>query len=182
MGSEGAGREGVWLFGYGSLVWRPAFDASAVVGGRVTGWRRRFWQGSPDHRGVPGALGRVLTVVPDRSAVCWGRAYRLTPDQAEAVLPAVDHRESGGYVRDAVSVALDDGRRVEALVYRATPDNPHWLGPASLGRMADRVVRSVGPSGPNTEYVLRLDQALRDAGEADPHVHALAEAVRARLG
>ena len=178
-------RSQLWVFGYGSLVWRPAFPFTARRPAHIRGWRRRFWQGSTDHRGVPGAPGRVVTLLPDPDpgARCYGMAYAVSAGHAPAVLAQLDHREKGGYTRDRLALYLDDGSIIaEGLVYRATPDNPNYLGPAPLDDIAEQVVRSVGPSGPNPEYVLRLHDALAEMGVDDPHLSGLAAAVRARMG
>jgi cation transport regulator ChaC len=177
----------LWIFGYGSLVWRPAFAHAERHAGFVRGFRRRFWQGSTDHRGVPGAPGRVVTLVPaPRDEPCWGTVYRVEPGCETQVLATLDQREQGGYERDVVEVVLTAsasallGRtHVEALVYRATPSNPNWLGEASLDAIAEQVLRCAGPSGPNREYVLELAAALADMGAHDEHVMQLAALVRA---
>lgn len=172
----------MWVFGYGSLVWRPAFGHVRSAPARIEGWARRFWQGSTDHRGVPGAPGRVATLVPDPDAHCWGRVYEVTADHRDDVLAALDFREKGGYERHIMRAAVVglDVAAVDALTYLATPENPNYLGPAPLGAMADQIVSAVGPSGPNPEYLLKLDEALRGMGQRDPHVSTLAEAVRQR--
>jgi cation transport regulator ChaC len=166
-----------WIFGYGSLVWRPAFGYAAREAGYIEGWTRRFWQGSPDHRGVPEAPGRVVTLVPEDGARCWGVAYRIANDEVEAVLAKLDHREQGGYARHPTWVHSERGAR-EALVYVATPDNPNYLGEASLSEIAAQVRRSRGGSGANTEYVLELAEALRVLGAVDPHVFDLERELR----
>ncbi len=170
-----------WIFGYGSLVWRPDFESHEHHPAVLRGWARRFWQGSTDHRGVPGAPGRVVTLVKAPGEWCGGRAFGLSADQAAATLPKLDHRERGGYARDCLEIELRDGRIVTALVYRALPNNPSWLGPASAHAIATQVVQSVGPSGPNPEYVLRLETALAASGYADAHLTAICDAMR-RLG
>lgn len=168
-----------WVFGYGSLVWRPAFPFAEQRPGYITGFWRRFWQGSTDHRGVPGAPGRVVTLVPARDAHTWGMAYRVEPDVLEEVLAQLDHREQGGYDRHELEVHDADHRSfATALVYLARPDNPNYLGEAPLADIAAQVRRSTGPSGPNPEYVLRLAEALDAMGVEDPHVDALAALVR----
>ncbi len=164
----------VWIFGYGSLVWRPAFPYAERHGGAVTGWVRRFWQGSTDHRGVPGAPGRVVTLAPSPGARCWGVAYRVAASDSGDVLAALDHREKGGYARHEVRVHFAAAaREVDALVYVATRDNPNYLGPAPSGQIAEQIVASRGPSGSNIEYVLRLAAALRELGADDDHVYEL---------
>ncbi|WP_437627448.1 gamma-glutamylcyclotransferase [Sorangium sp. So ce1151] len=169
-----------WIFGYGSLIWRPAFRFEQMAPGYITGWARRFWQGSTDHRGVPGAPGRVVTLVPAPGARCWGMAYRVADAELDEVLRALDHREKGGYARHDVPfhVARAEEAARTAIVYMATPDNPDYLGAAPLAAIAAQVLASHGPSGSNVEYVLRLAEALAAMGADDEHVTELARLVR----
>ena len=173
-------RRDLWVFGYGSLVWRPAFPHAERRPGFVEGWSRRFWQGSTDHRGLPEAPGRVVTVVTDPGAVCWGVAYRVAPCDRGAVIRTLDHREKGGFERHEVEVRFRDPglRPVRALAYVAGTGNPNYLGPASLAEIVAQVRGSTGPSGPNTEYVLRLAEALRAMRAEDPHVFEVAKRLR----
>ncbi len=170
----------MWVFGYGSLVWRPAFAHLEAVVATVDGFERRFWQGSEDHRGVPGAPGRVVTLIASPGATLVGMAYRVADAHRDEVTATLDHREKGGYARREVALALADGRRVPARVYLATEGNPDWLGPAPLEAMVEQIARAVGPSGANAEYLERLDAWLREVGAEDAHVAELAAALRAR--
>jgi len=167
------------VFGYGSLVWRPDLPATSHTPATLRGWARRFWQGSPDHRGTPDAPGRVVTLVQDPQALVVGRLYEVHPAHAAAVLDRLDHRERAGFDRLEITVTLADGRQAPALAYRATEDNPHFLGPAPLPDMARHIDACHGDSGSNREYLLRLDDALAALGQVDAHVRALADAVRA---
>ena len=164
-----------WIFGYGSPVWRPDFPAVERAPAAVEGWARRFWQGSTDHRGVPGAPGRVVTLAPAPGARCWGMAYRVAPEARSRVLDRLAEREKGGYDRVLLDLAFAEPGRapVAAHVFRARGDNPNFLGPAPLPEIAAQVARSRGPSGANAEYVLRLAAALRALGVEDDHVFSL---------
>ncbi|PWG61912.1 gamma-glutamylcyclotransferase [Spiribacter halobius] len=168
------GHDEVWLFGYGSLIYKVDFPYIAAVPASITGWVRRFWQGSHDHRGTPRAPGRVATLVPQPGAVCQGMAYRVTP----AVFGRLDYREKNGYLRFATELTLADGRAAEGLVYIATADNEAFAGEAPLPDIARQIAEAAGPSGSNREYLLRLAQALRNLGADDPHVFELERLVK----
>jgi cation transport regulator ChaC len=178
-----------WIFGYGSLVWRPELELVERRTARLDGWARRFWQGSTDHRGVPGAPGRVVTLVEAPGSRCWGVAYRVGTADRAAILERLDRREQGGYERRTVTLWLEahaPRQRVAAaepaLLYLATPANPSYLGPAPLEAIAAQVVAASGPSGRNADYVLRLAAELRALGvdeSDDEHVFALERLVLA---
>jgi len=166
----------VWLFGYGSLIFKADFPFIARRPATISGWVRRFWQGSHDHRGTPAAPGRVVTLVEQPGARCDGMAYLITPQ----VFGHLDHREKNGYLRFAADMRFDDGSHAEGLVYIATADNAAWLGPAPEAAIADQIAAAHGPSGRNRDYLLQLAQALRTLGKDDPHVFALERLLRQR--
>ena len=172
-----------WVFGYGSLIWRPNFAYVEAVPAQLVGWTRRFWQWSPDHRGTPEHPGRVVTLLRDADDSVTGVAYRLQDDELERVLSALDHREKAGYERHALSVLPLDGRpEMRALVYVAGPSNSDYAGVTSEREIARRVVASRGPSGENAEYVLKLAAALELLGAHDAHVAEVAMWVRRLSG
>ena len=173
-------REGTWIFGYGSLLWRPAFPFAERRAASIRGFARRFWQGSTDHRGVPGAPGRVVTLHPQPDALCYGLAYLVAPEKEPEVLATLDHRERGGYDRLEVELHFGDGASTPGLVYLAAPTNPNFLGEAPLEAIAAQIATASGPSGPNVEYVLRLANALRELTAVDDHVFALEQLLATR--
>ena len=162
--------DSVWLFGYGSLIYKTDFPYLQCKAACIYGWQRRFWQGSHDHRGTPEAPGRVLTLIETPGARCAGIAYEVTPDTFEHL----DHREKNGYLRLFTPLNWLDGTGgTQGVVYVASADNAAYLGPASDHEIATHIARSHGPSGPNRDYVLELAKALRAMGELDEHVFAI---------
>ena len=167
----------VWLFGYGSLIFKVDFPYLERRLASIEGWERRFWQGSHDHRGTPTAPGRVVTLTEVTGAKCTGMAYRVTPD----TFAHLDHREKNGYLRFFAPLCFPDEPNhppVNALVYVAAPDNAAYLGPSSIRAMAQHILDSHGPSGANVDYLLELDDALTELGIDDEHVRTLARAAR----
>ena len=173
----------IWIFGYGSLVWRPAFPYLARRAARLDGWARRFWQASTDHRGTVDAPGRVLTLI-EAPAPLWGVAYAIAAAAWPAIEPILEHREQQGYARLTVDAGLAAADRagpivetVAALLYLATPTNPYFIGPEPVAATAAIVQRAHGPSGANLDYVLELERALAAQGVRDPDVDALVDAL-----
>lgn len=164
-----------WVFGYGSLIYKVDFPYIERQVASISGWTRRFWQGSHDHRGTPDAPGRVVTLVPEPGVVCRGMAYRIDP----AVFAHLDHREKNGYERHRVEIALaESGATVSGTLYVASECNPAYLGPADLDDIAEHIARARGPSGANRDYLFGLADALRQIGDKDDHVAELERRVR----
>lgn len=181
--------EPIWLFAYGSLIWRPDVPVLQETPARAVGWQRRFWQGSHDHRGTPADPGRVVTLVAqvgqacgDVAYQCDGVAYQLDSAVMAATFEALDHREKNGYERVGIDLHLPDGQSLSALTYLAPPGNFAWLGQAPLPDMAAQIARSQGPSGHNADYLFALADALRARGFEDEHVFSLETAVKTHIG
>lgn len=168
------GADGVWLFGYGSLIYKVDFPYLERRRATIRGWSRRFWQGSHDHRGTPQHPGRVVTLIPDEDAVCAGMSYRVAP----ATFRQLDFREKNGYVRRAVTLDMPPGGAVDGIAYIAPAGNAAWLGAAGVAEIARHIAGSAGPSGSNRDYVVRLAESLREMGVDDPHVFAIERALR----
>lgn len=166
--------ESVWLFGYGSLIFKAGFEYIERKPASIAGWARRFWQGSHDHRGTPQAPGRVLTLTEQPGAICQGMAYLIAPE----VFAPLDVREKNGYLRLAMPLTFADGRTAPGVVYLAGPDNAAWLGPASDAAIAAQIATAAGPSGPNRDYLLNLAAALRRLGYDDGHVFGIEQQLR----
>ncbi len=168
----------VWVFGYGSLIWRPGIPYRERRIARVRGWARRFWQGSHDHRGVPDAPGRVVTLVPDPGGSCEGVAYLVDGPVADRTFEGLDHREKNGYERRRVHLEFSAHQASAGIVYIAPAQNRAFLGPAPLDQMVTQIASAAGASGSNADYLRELSQALDTLGIRDAHVANLAHRLR----
>ncbi len=165
--------ESVWLFGYGSLIWRPDFEFLSSRVAWVDGWTRRFWQGSHDHRGIPEAPGRVVTLIPSENERCGGIAFEIAAPDVKDIFTALDYREKNGYDRcEAPLYFVPDGgdSKVEGIFYIANQNNFAFLGDAPIEQIAKQINQSHGPSGSNSEYLFNLALSLRDLDINDEHV------------
>lgn len=152
----------LWVFGYGSLCWKPGFQYGDSVIGHIKGFSRKFWQGNTTHRGTPEKPGRVATLVEDRDDVTYGVAFQLINESA---LDYLNNREValGGYISHITMFQPRDKSRMPmpVLLYVATPSNQHWLGHAPTEQIANQVLESQGDKGHNVEYVLKLAEWIR---------------------
>ena len=178
-GMEESLEKALWVFGYGSIIWKVDFPFEARCTASILGWGRRFWQGSIDHRGIPGQPGRVVTLIERPDEICWGMAYRLPAGNNSDILDHLDHRERGGYDRLDIDIYLINEQPVKGITWFACENNPNYLGEASPHTIARQIIGSKGPSGENIEYIYRLEESLSSINVSDPHVTQIANEVRA---
>ena len=162
-----------WIFGYGSLIWKPNFRFICQKPAILTGWSRRFYQGSPDHRGTDSHPGRVVTLLPNPSKKCYGMAYQIASTDQDETLQYLDFREQKGYSLLTENIHFFDDTQTPALVYIASSQNPHFLGPAAAKDIANQIIKSIGPSGSNLEYFIKLRSALQQFAPPEEHIEEI---------
>ncbi|XP_063832258.1 putative glutathione-specific gamma-glutamylcyclotransferase 2 [Ostrinia nubilalis] len=174
----------MWIFGYGSLVWKVDFAYECKVVGYISGYLRRFYQHSIDHRGVPEKPGRVVTLIKsdDPNSKVWGVAYKIRTEDIDQVMKHLDYREKNGYSKKTVTFHPKD-KSIEPFsltLYIATEENESYAGAASVEDIAKQVVNCQGPSGPNKEYVYNLAKAMRQLAPDvyDEHLFTLETSLR----
>ncbi|PIN07521.1 putative cation transporter [Handroanthus impetiginosus] len=176
----------MWVFGYGSLIWKTGFHFDERLVGFIKDYRRVFYQGSTDHRGTPEFPGRTVTLEPAKGELCWGAAYKITRKEDQLIaMEYLEVREKQydkkAYVDFFTEPTASTPAVSDVMLYIASADKKHnqnYLGPASLEEIAMQIVLAEGPSGPNREYLFKLENALTHIGCEDKHVTDLANEVR----
>ena len=167
----------LWVFGYGSLMWRPGFPYVERHRAHLYGYHRSLCIFSHVHRGTPDAPGLVLGL--DRGGRCRGVAFRIAPKDVEATIAYLRQREqiTGVYLERHVHIRLDDGRRVRALTFVVDRRHPQYAGRLPEADVMRLVRQGVGLSGANPDYVRATHEHLIELGVSDPILARIAEAL-----
>ena len=163
----------LWVFGYGSLMWRPGFRFEEAHSALLRGWHRAFCLTSTHYRGTPKAPGLVLGLAP--GGACVGRVFKVAPKRAAKTVDYLRARENippGVYVERMVAVAVG-GRRVRALTYVANRRHPDFRGGLDDRDVLKHILRGKGVAGSNLDYLLNTVRHLDAAGIADGPLHRL---------
>ncbi len=168
-----------WVFGYGSLMWRPGFPFAEGVAATLSGRRRAFCIYSVHHRGTPERPGLVLGLAPGGSTR--GIAYRIAGGWPEVYAYLLEREQpTETYVEARRFVRLADGRRVEALVFLSDVRHPQWAGDLTADQQAGLIAGASGLSGRNVDYLRDLVAHLRQEGVRDRAMESLLALVEAR--
>jgi cation transport protein ChaC len=177
--SDHAG-EDLWVFGYGSLMWRPGFSFQERIPARLIGAHRALCIYSFVHRGTPERPGLVLGL--DRGGACRGVAFRVPAAQRGATVRYLRAREQVTKVyretMRAVWLEGDPRRRVQALCYVADRRHPQYAGRLALAEQLHFIRQGHGQSGPNRDYVLETVKELEALGYRESDLHLLAERLK----
>ena len=166
----------LWVFGYGSLMWRPGFEFLEQVPARLIGEHRALCVYSFVHRGTPEKPGLVLGL--DRGGACRGIAFRVAEKNRAATVAYLREREQVTSVYREVkrSVWLENEarQRVSALTYVVDRGHVQYAGRLSLAEQLRHVQQGHGRSGNNRDYVLSTVKAIEAQGFRDQQLHQLA--------
>ena len=171
--------EDLWVFGYGSLMWRPGFPFVERRHAHLHGYHRALCVISHVHRGTPERPGLVLGL--DRGGRCHGVAFRVAAAEAEATIRYLREREqvTAVYVERLLPVTLNDGRAVRALGYIVDRRHPQYAGRLPEAELLRLVRQGRGISGANPDYVRSTHEHLLAMDVVDPTLAGLVRALDA---
>jgi glutathione-specific gamma-glutamylcyclotransferase len=178
------GAEDLWVFGYGSLMWRPGFAVRERVPARLIGLHRALCVYSFVHRGTPERPGLVLGL--DRGGMCRGIAFRVAAAARAETIAYLRAREQVTriYRETMRRIELEDEarRQVTALCYIVDRGHVQYAGRLSLAERVHFVRQGHGQSGANRNYVLEAVRALEALGYRDTDLHRLADRLKGNSG
>lgn len=168
-----------WVFGYGSLVWRPGFEFIERLPASIRGYHRALCIYSHIHRGTPAHPGLVLGL--DRGGTCRGLAFRVAEVRRDATLAYLRAREQPTlvYRETHMRAKLEDGREITAVTYVADRNHPQYAGRLPQTDLLRLVQQGKGQSGENPEYIVNTHQHLVALGIDDPVLRWLTGQIRA---
>ena len=163
----------LWVFGYGSLMWRPGFDVVEARAATMFGVHRALCIYSWVHRGTRERPGLVLGL--DGGGSCRGMALRVASENRGQVIEYLRERELVTHVYKEVErpVMLNGGERANALTYVVDRSHQQYAGKLPHEDLAKQVHGAVGQSGANEEYILNTVAHLRELGIHDAGLERL---------
>lgn len=166
-----------WVFGYGSLMWRPGFAHTETCKARLAGYRRALCVRSHVHRGTPDRPGLVLGL--DRGGSCIGLAFRVPGALSDEVMTYLRERElvTSVYLEKTLPVRLETGETVAAVTYVVDRSHLQYASHMDAEEAASTVSGAIGQSGPNEEYVLNTLGHLHALGIRDRWLEGVAERI-----
>jgi len=164
----------VWIFAYGSLMWKPGFDHTDFETATLEGYHRALCVYSWVWRGTRERPGLVLGLAP--GGRCCGRAIGITAERERQVLAYLDARElvTDVYQRRRLPLTFADGRRTSAWAYVARHDHEQFAGDLSIDEASRLVRQGQGRGGANPEYLANTVAHLREIGIVEPKLEAIA--------
>lgn len=168
----------VWIFGYGSLMWNPVFEAEEICRALLTGWHRAFCLRLTVGRGTQGQPGRMLALKEGGQTT--GLAFRLPENNLREELRLLWKREmmTNCYLPTWCDLHLDNGERVTALAFIMNSQHPLFEADTCHQTIAPLIAHASGPLGTNAQYLFSLENELKIHGMQDASMTELVKSVR----
>lgn len=168
----------IGVFAYGSLIWRPVFEPTAVLRATALGWHRAFTLLLKRFRGTPECPGLMMQI--DQGGTCDGNLQIVPPDREWQILGDLWRREMtvrppGNYPR-WIDVEAE-GQLQKAIAFTANPQSPNYAGGLSMEEVASCLSEACGHWGTGAEYLLQTLTSLEREGVHDPYLWELQERV-----
>lgn len=163
-----------WVFGYGSLMWRPGFAHIETMRARLHGFRRSLCVYSWVHRGTEQRPGLVLGL--DRGGSCIGLAFRVPHELRDEVVAYLRERElvTSVYLERMLPIRLENGEQAMALSYIVDRNHAQYAGRLSVEDAASVVSGGVGVSGRNEDYLINTVDHMKALGIRDHWLESVA--------
>ena len=163
---EWGGQQDLWIFGYGSLIWRPDFDFAEQRPARVHGWHRALKMWSRINRGTPERPGLVFGMLS--GGCCRGMVFRVEQEHARQVLINLWQREMAMAVYDPrwLSCQTSEGP-VRALAFTLSRKSPSHTGELSAAEYQRIFAQARGIYGSTHDYARATYDELRRMGIHD---------------
>lgn len=164
----------LWLFAYGSLIWRPEFDFIEQRPATLHGYHRSLCLWSRINRGTPETPGVVFAL--DQGGKCEGVAYKVAADQVKRIFPPLWQREmpSGAYNPEWVE-CHSSASSISALTFVINPNTDAYVPTMPIEQLRQVIHSAHGINGPCIDYVLQTASALKQAKIADPKLEFLVQ-------
>jgi len=172
-------QEGIWIFGYASLMWKPGFPFLEAQPALLRGYHRSLCVYSTRYRGTSEKPGLVMGL--DLGGSCKGRAFLLAAKDVPHVMDYLHEREmdTGCYAPKFINVRLGDGRTVSAYHYIVCRDHEQYTGKLSIEEAVKLVRQGKGPMGTALEYLQNTLDHLDEMGVVEGPLHEICECTKA---
>jgi cation transport protein ChaC len=170
--AEWGGLEDLWIFGYGSLIWRPDFDFAEQRPARVHGWHRALKMWSRINRGTPERPGLVFGLLS--GGCCRGVVFRIAREHGAQTLTGLWGREmSTGVYDPRWLVAHTPQGQVRALAFTLSRKSPNHTGELSEEEYRAIFALATGIYGTTLDYAHRTLEELRRHNIRDRNLEKL---------
>jgi cation transport protein ChaC len=170
-----------WVFGYGSLMWRPGFPFQEARQALLEGYHRSFCVFSHRWRGTPERPGLVLGLTP--GGTCRGLAFRVAGERREEVIDYLHEREMTTRAYHPIHLPVKVGtEKVEAYTFVADQTHPQHAGDLPALEAARIIMQAEGQGGLNRDYLINTVRELEAHGFVEAGLHDLLRTVQQLTG